>query len=140
MKSFFISKRKFVELIVLLVLDGLFFLIWNNWDLVILFSLGFVWNWVATQENEIVLPNVRRYRFSTLKTVFNLQNLILKPLSKMPEAIKFIARILPAGIFWSAVILFNQSEMPWWAVFMGSFVLELVQLEKKIFAPKEIPQ
>lgn len=138
MKGFFISKRKFAELVVLLVLDAIFFLIWNSWDFVILFSLGFVWNWVAAQEQEIVLPNTRRYRFSTLKTVFNLQNLILKPLGKMPEAVKFFARILPAGTFWAAVILFNQSEMPWWAVFMGSFFLELIQLEKKIFATKEI--
>lgn len=137
MKGFFVSKRKFAELIILLLLDGLWFLVWNSWDFVILFSLGFIWNWVATQENEIVLPNTRRYRFSTLKTVFNLQNLILRPLANMPEAVKFVARILPAGIFWASVILFNESQMPWWAVFMGSFVLELIQLEKKIFASKE---
>ena len=137
MNGFFISKRKTFELGVLLVLDGVLFFVLDNWDFVILFSLGFIWNWVASQEKDIIIENNRRYRFSTLKTVFNLQNLILKPLTKAPEAVKFIARLLPAGIFWSGVIVFNESPMPWWAVFIGSLVLELIILETKIFAPKQ---
>lgn len=122
----------------MILLDGLFYLLWDSFDFVILFSLGFIWNWVASQESSIVLNNTRRYRFSTLKTVFNLQNLIQKPLVKMPAFIKLIARCLPAGIFWAAVILFNESHMPWWGVFLGSFALELIQLETKIFQKKEI--
>ena len=137
MTGFFITKRRFVELIVLLLLDGVFYLLWQSFDFVILFSLGFIWNWVAVQEKEISFDNTRRYRFSTIKTVFNLQNLFLKPFSKMPETFKLIIKCLPAGLFWSAVILFNESLMPWWAVFLGSLCFELVLLEKKLFAPKE---
>lgn len=137
MSGFFITKRKTFELFVLAVLDGLFFLILNDWNFLVLFSFGYIWNWVASQESSIILDNNRRYRFSTLKTVFNLQRLFLAPLGKAPEAVRFIARILPAGLFWSAVILFNESPMPWWAVFLGSLVVELIQLETKIFKPKE---
>lgn len=140
MNGFLISKRKTFELGILILLDGIFYLLWDSWDFVTLFSLGFIWNWVASQEQNIILDNNRRYRFSTLKTVFNLQKLFLKPLGKMPEAVKFIARILPAGLFWSAVILFNESPMPWWAVFLGSLSIELIQLETKIFKPKETIQ
>lgn len=137
MNSFFISKRRTMELGIMVLLDGLFYLLWDSFDFVMLFTLGFIWNWVASQESTIVLKNTRRYRFSTLKTVFNLQNLILKPLAKMPAAIKLIARSLPAGMFWFLVIYFNESQMPWWGVFLGSLTLELVQLETKIFKPKE---
>ena len=75
MNGFFISKRKTFELGVLVLLDGVLFFVLDNWDFVILFSLGFIWNWVASQEKDIIIENNRRYRFSTLKTVFNLQNL-----------------------------------------------------------------
>ena len=137
MNGFFITKRKTFELMTLVVFDLLAILLWGSWDFVILFSFGFIWNWVASQESSILIPNTRKYRFSTLKTVFNLQNLFLKPVKKLPEAVKFIVRCLPAGIFWSMVILFNESHMPWWAVFLGSLSLELVQLERKLFSPKE---
>lgn len=137
MTGFLISKRKASELGALLLLDLLFYFLWDNLDFVILFSLGFIWNWVASQEAEILIGDNRRYKFSTLKTVFNLQSLFLKPFAKLPEPVKFFIRILPAGIFWSAVILFNESSIPWWAVFLGSLTLELIQLENKIFRQKE---
>ena len=139
MNSFFITKRKTFELLVMCCLDGLFFLLWDSWDFVVLFSLGFVWNWVASQEKDIFIGDNRRYRFSTLKTVFNLQNLILKPLGNMPSVVKLIARVLPAGIFWFGVILFNESQMPWWAVFLGSLTLELLQLETQFLKSKDSP-
>lgn len=137
MNSFFISKRKGIELLILFILSALFYFLWNSWDFILLFSLGYIWNWVASQEETIVLDNKRRYRFSTLKLVFNLQRLIQKPFLSMPEFTRIIARSLPAGLFWSAVILFNESQMPWWGVFLGSLVLELIQIEKKFFQPKE---
>ncbi len=137
MNGFLISKRKTFELGLLLILDVLFYFVMGSWDFIILFSLGFIWNWVASQEKNIIIENNRRYRFSTLKTVFNLQNLFLKPLSKMPEPLRFVARILPAGLFWSGVIVFNESPMPWWAVFAGSLVIELILLETKILGHKE---
>lgn len=137
MNNFFITKRKTLELGVMILLDGIFYLLWDSFDFVMLFSLGFIWNWVASQEASITLNNTRRYRFSTLRTVFNLQNLFLRPVATMPMAVKIFMRSLPAGIFWSAVILFNESQMPWWAVFIGSLSLELVQLETKLFKAKE---
>lgn len=137
MNHFFVSKRRAMELAVMILLDGLFFLLWDSFDFVMLFSLGFIWNWVASQESSITLNNTRRYRFSTLKTVFNLQNLFLKPFASMPSFVRLIVRALPAGIFWSAVIIFNDSNMPWWGVFIGSLTLELVQLETKMFQTKE---
>lgn len=136
MNSFFISKRKTFELGVLIVLDIIFFIILNRLDFVTLFSLGFVWNWVASQEENIMIGNNRRYRFSTLKTVFNLQNLFLRPVGKAPAFIKFTVRLLPAGFFWWGVILFIESPMPWWAVFLGSLILELILLEIKFLSPK----
>lgn len=137
MNGFLVSKRKTLELGILLLLDIVFYVLWNSFDFVILFSLGFIWNWVASQEQSIILENNRRYRFSTLKTVFNLQKLFLRPIKRMPKFVHFIARILPAGLFWSAVILFNESPMPWWAVFLGSLTVELILLETKLFHSKE---
>jgi hypothetical protein len=139
MRPFFISKRKFAELIFLGCLDIVLFLLWNSLDFIILFSLGFIWNWVASQDQQNVVPNTRGYRFSTLKAVFNLQNLLLKPLASRAWGIQFFARLLPAGLLWSGVIMFNQSEMPWWAIFLGSLVFELIVLEKKMFYPEEFP-
>ena len=121
----------------MLLLDAVFYLLWNSFDFVMLFSFGFIWNWVASQESTITLKNTRRYRFSTLKTVFNLQNLVMRPFLNAPLFVKILIKSLPAGIFWSAVILFNESNMPWWAVFIGSLTLEFFQLETKIFKVKE---
>lgn len=136
MNNFFISKRKTFELGILIILDTVLFIVLDRWDFVTLFSLGFVWNWVASQEKNVIIENNRRYRFSTLKTVFNLQNLFLKPFGRAPGAVKFFIRLIPAGLFWSAVILFIDSPMPWWSVFIGSLTLELIILETKIFCTK----
>jgi hypothetical protein len=137
MIGFFISKRKFAELLILILLDVVFFVLWKNWDFLILFSMGYIWNWVASQQHDITLGNPKRYRFSTIQTVFNLQNLFLRPFPKAPVFLKIIIKCLPAGIFWSAVILFNESNMPWWGVFLGSLNLEMVLLESKLFKSKE---
>lgn len=138
MNRFFMSRRKFYEFIALIMLDLLFYLLWNSLDFVILFSFGYIWNWVASQENDVTLGNVKRYRFSTIKTVFNLQNLILKPFSNLPLYLKMAIRSLPAGCFWAAVIWFNNSQMPWWAVFLGSLSAELAQIESKLFRHKDL--
>jgi hypothetical protein len=136
MSFFAISKRKIFEISFLILLDIIFYFLWGSLDFIILFSFGFVWNWVATQEVEVNYGNTRRYRFSTLKTVFNLQNLILKPVRNRPQYIQMIVKILPAGLFWSAVILFNESDMPYWAVFLGSLSLEMMNLENRFFNSK----
>ena len=135
MKSFLGEKRKFIQLGLMLLLDLLFFFLWDSWDIVVLFSLGFIWNWTAAQNLEEII-STKRYRFSTLKIIFNLQKLILKPFQNSHEAIRFIFKIIPAGLFWVGVMYFNDSKLPWWSVFMGSFFLEVFELDKKLIQAK----
>lgn len=135
MKSFLGEKRKFIQLGLLILLDCLFLFLWSSWDVVILFSLGFIWNWTAAQNMEEIISN-KRYRFSTLKIIFNLQHLILKPFKNSHESIRFVLKIIPAGVFWLGVMYFNESQLPWWSVFMGSFFLEVFELDKKLLEKK----
>jgi hypothetical protein len=137
MSFFSIPKRKIFEVGFLIFFNIIFYFLWKSWDFIVLFSFGFIWNWVAAQEGEVSYGNTRRYRFSTLKTVFNLQNLFLRPVRHLPLAVQIVVKILPAGLFWSAVILFNESDMPYWAVFSGSLALELMGLEHLLFNSKE---
>lgn len=128
MKPFLPARRKLIDLAILVVMDVLFYFLWHDLNLIILFTFGFVWNWCASQDLSLLFEN-RRNRYSTLRTVVNLQQLFLKPFKKFPTWVQFFPKILPAGIFWGVVILFNGSTVPWWAPFLGSFVFELVQLE-----------
>lgn len=125
---FLTSRRKLFELLILLVLNLIIFFFWSSLEVISLFSFGFIWNWVASQELHNLIDN-RRYRFSMVKLVKDLQSMILRPLERAPGFVKWFAKILPAGAFWSLVIYFNQSDMPWWATFLGSFTYELIQLE-----------
>lgn len=144
MKAFAPPKRKLFELLIMLVLAGVFYLVYPEFDAIVLFVFGFVWNWAASNELSVLFEN-KRYRMSLLKMVVNLQNLILTPFAKAPEWVKRILRIFPAGIFWSLVIYMNDSIMPWWATFVGSAVFELLQLELLFLknrgeTPPEIPK
>jgi hypothetical protein len=130
-----INKRKTFEILFMLFLDAILYLLLGSVDFVVLFSFGYVWNWVASQQETIYLDN-KRYRFSTLKVVLNLQRLIQPSDPRVPIIIKMILKSLPAGVFWGAVIIFHESHMPWWVVFVGSFTMELVLLEQKIFHPQ----
>ncbi len=121
-------RRKLIELGIMLILAGVFYLIHSDTDAVMLFVFGFVWNWSASNDLSALFEN-KRYRMSMLKLVVNLQNLILKPFGWAPEFVKRIVKVLPAGIFWSMVIFINDSEMPWWATFIGSAAFELLQIE-----------
>lgn len=132
MKPVLPTKRKLVDLLVLLILNLVFYFLWGSVEVLSLFSLGYIWNWCTSQDLNILFEN-RRYRFSTLKTVINLQNAFLKPLQRFPYWVQWVGRIFPAGIFWSMVIIFNDSDMPWWATFLGSFAFEVAQLEMKMF-------
>src|SRR5688500_8190193 len=118
MNAFAPPKRKLLELLIMLVLAGVFYLVYPEFDAVVLFVFGFVWNWAASNELSVLFEN-KRYRMSLLKTVVNLQNLILTPFDWAPEWVKRTLRVLPAGIFWSLVIYMNDSIMPWWATFIG---------------------
>lgn len=122
------TKKKLIELGLLLGINCVLFFIWPSLEAIILFTYGFIWNWTASQNLDLILDN-KRYRFSMLKMVHNLQVLILKPFKRLPEFVKVIPRILPAGLFWGLVVVFTDSDMPWTITFLGSFVFELTQIE-----------
>lgn len=132
MKNFFIPRKKVIELTILPVFLGILYLIYPKIEGLSLFAFGFIWNWTASNNLEVLFEN-RRYRISMLKLVVNFQNLVLKPFQRAPELVKRFIKIFPAGIFWSIVIHLNESTMPWWATFLGSFIFELIQLEMSLF-------
>lgn len=135
---FLTTKRKMFDLLILLIIDVALYIIWNSVEVVTLFSFGFIWNWVASQDLTPLLEK-RRYRFSMVKLVINLQSLILKPLSNFPLVLQRLAACLPAGLFWWLVIYFNDSHMPWWATFLGSATYELTLLESYYAKKQESP-
>ena len=132
MNSFFIPRRKVIELFILPVMLGVIYFISPSVEVISLFAFGYIWNWAASNDLGALFEN-RRYRMSMLKLVVNLQNLILKPFHRAPEIVKRLIKVLPAGIFWSLVIIFNESHMPWWSTFLGSLAFELLQLEISMF-------
>jgi hypothetical protein len=139
MKPFAPPKRKLIELVIMMILAGVFYVIYPEMDSLVLFLFGFIWNWSASNDLSVIFEN-RRNRMSMLKLVVNLQNLFLKPFSRAPEIIKKIVKVFPAGIFWFLVIYINNSEMPWWSTFIGSIAFELLQFELDFFnRRKEIP-
>lgn len=122
-------KHKHFDFVILLIIDiAVVFTL--GFEAAVLFSLGFVWNWVGSQDLQHFFEH-KRYRFSTLKTVYNFQHLIQKPFPGAPQTLKIILRSLPAGIFWNAVIWFFESSLPGWIIFLGSLSLELSQLRPK---------
>lgn len=134
MKPFSVQQRKLLDLAVLLSFDiGLYFL-WPK-EVIILFSLGFIWNWTASQDLSLLVEK-SRYRFSMLKLVFFLQDLFLKPFNRFPRAFSIIPKILHGGLFWWLVISFIDSDMPYWATFLGSIVYELLQLPTYFSGPQ----
>ncbi len=137
MKPFLTTRRKTIELGVLLVLGAGFYLLWPGPEGVVLFSFGYVWNWVGSQDLQGILEN-KRYRFSMLKLVVNLQKIFQRPVAGAPEAVKIPVRILPAGLFWLMVITFNESTMPWWSTFLGSLCFELVQFLPSLVKGKKV--
>lgn len=128
MKNFLIPKEKFFELLVLPIYLLILFIFFPQAEPLVLFAFGFIWNWAASNDLEKLFEN-KRYKLSMLKLVVNLQNLILKPFATAPEFIRMFLKVLPAGVFWTIVIYLNESEMPWWATFLGSLAFELLLLE-----------
>ncbi len=49
MRPFLTSKRKLLDLIVLVVLAGILWFL-QGYEPALLFSFGFIWNWVASQD------------------------------------------------------------------------------------------
>lgn len=135
MKPFLTTRRRLYELGAMVLMDLILYVV-LGWDFTILFSLGFIWNWVAAQDTSVLLEN-RRFKFSMLKLVSSIQLLLLKPFEKFPEWVRAIVKSFPAGIFWTMVILFNDSDMPWYMTFVGSAVFEILQIEVSFFQRKK---
>lgn len=126
---FLTSKRKLIDILILFFLLSIGFLFGLELSLLALFSFGFVWNWVASQELENLMTH-KRYRFSMVKVVKSLNDSLERLLQNLPFFFRLIARCLPAGTFWLLVIFFNDSDMPWWSTYLGSLSFELIQLER----------
>lgn len=126
---FLTSKRKLVDVLILGLLMVAGFFLGFDLALLSLFSFGFIWNWVASQELENLMTH-KRYRFSMVKVVKALNTSVETGLRNFPSVVRILARCLPAGTFWLLVIFFNDSEMPWWATYLGSLAFEIVQLER----------
>lgn len=128
-RPFLASRRRLLDLVVMLILAVVLGFALNL-DTALLFSFGFIWNWVAGQDLTQHMEG-RKYRYTMLKFVFNLQTMVLSPsfIQRLPEPVKLVIRSLPAGIFWTTVILLQQSDLPYWAVFVGSLSFELSQWE-----------
>ncbi len=129
MRPLLTSKRKLLDLLVVVILAAVIWLL-QGLETAWLFTFGFVWNWVASQDLSQYMEG-RSYRYTMLKFVLNLHALIQSPgfIKRSPEFVKLILRSLPAGIFWSAVIWFQDSDLPIWATFLGSFAFEISQWE-----------
>ncbi len=129
MRPFLTTKRKLIDLAVVSVLVAI---LWPTlgFEAAMLFASGFIWNWVASQDLSQYMEG-KRYSYTMLKLVLNLQALIQNPsfVKSSPEFVKLILRSLPAGLFWWAVIWFQDSDLPVWATFAGSLVFELSQWE-----------
>jgi hypothetical protein len=129
MRPFLTSKRKLIDLVVVSVLIAILWPTLGS-EAALLFGTGFIWNWVASQDLSQYMAG-KSYRYTMLRLVLNLQALIQTPpmIKSSPEFIKVILRSLPAGLFWWAVIWFQDSDLPVWATFAGSLVFELSQWE-----------
>lgn len=129
MRPLLTSKRKLLDLAVVTFLASVMWVV-QGLEPALLLAFGFLWNWVASQDLSQYMEG-RSYRYTMLKFVLNLQALILSPgfIKRSPEFVKLILRSLPAGIFWSLVIWFQDSDLPIWATFLGSLSFELSQWE-----------
>ncbi len=139
MRPFLTSRRKLLDLGILLVVAvGMGFI--KGLEEALLLSFGFLWNWVASQDLSQYMEG-RSYRFTMLRFVLNLQALILSPtlIRGLPELVKVFVRSLPAGLFWSAIIWLQDSDLPMWGTFLGSFIFEISQWEV-LFKKKEMPE
>jgi hypothetical protein len=136
MRPFLTSKRKLLDLIVLLVLAVVVGFL-QGVEAALMFSSGFIWNWVGSQDLTQFMEG-RNYKFTTLRFVLNLQSAIVTagPLKRAPDPVKMILRCLPAGLFWLALIWFFDSDLPAWPAFLGSLCFELSQWEV-LFRKKE---
>lgn len=128
MKTLIPKSKLVLELFVLSIFLFLIYFLTNRLDIVTLFTLGFVWNWSVAVQND-TFSVLKHHKFSMMNTIRRIHEFFLKVFKRSPELIYRLASILPAGLFWSLVIHFNESQMPWWATFLGSLVYEILQIQ-----------
>lgn len=120
-------KRKLIELALLPLFCIPALIFSETIDVAILMGLGYIWNWSASNDLSLIQGN-RRYRMSLINLVGKIHGWILKPFTSMHPLVSHFVNIFPAGLFWLAVLFINDSIMPWWATFLGSFLFELTQI------------
>jgi hypothetical protein len=120
-----ISKKKWAYLLFGFFTSLSLILVLSDFGNSILFFFGYVWNWSLSHDLTFMTQN-QRYRFSMFKFVYLFQNLFLKldRWIKNPYLIIMIKSI-PAGVFWLLVSYFNESQISWWLVFVGSMFFEV---------------
>jgi hypothetical protein len=128
MKMLIPKSKVVLELFVLSIFLFLIYFLTNRLDIITLFTLGFVWNWSVAGQND-TFSVLKHHKFSMMNTIRRIHEFFLKVFKRSPELIYRLASILPAGLFWSLVIHFNESQMPWWATFLGSLVYEILQIQ-----------
>lgn len=135
MKPFMADRRKMIELLPLPILLACIIVFYPRPSVCILFAFGYIWNWTVSQSLLYVQENTK-YKFSTLKLVKNIHQLVLKPF----ERIKFkwlskIISLLPAGLFWGLIAHSLGSDIEWWMCFLEALAMRLLILFLIKFVP-----
>lgn len=139
MKPFMADRRKMIELLPLPILLACIIVFYPRPSVSILFAFGYIWNWTVSQSLLYVQENTR-YKFSTLKLVKNIHQLILKPFERIKfKWISKIISLLPAGLFWGLIAHSLGSDIEWWMCFFGSISYEIVDLVFNKVRPDDGP-
>jgi hypothetical protein len=128
MKILIPKSKLLLELFVLSTFLFLIYFLTNRLDIITLFTFGFVWNWSVASQNDSSSV-IKHHKFSMMHTIRRIHEFSIRIFKNFPELVLRLASILPAGLFWSLVIHFNESQMPWWATFLGSFLYEILQIQ-----------
>ncbi len=131
-QNLFFTKRKAIELVVLLFFSIFLYYIWAESSSVVFFVTGFLWNWSASQKIDYAFKK-NGYRFSFLKMIYNLEFLFCYPFKKLPSFFLIVPRSIPAFLFFFGVNNFFGAGLNVIPVMIGSFLYELIQLDKILF-------
>ncbi|MBY0518277.1 MAG: hypothetical protein K2P81_15310 [Bacteriovoracaceae bacterium] len=128
MKKHLPSLQESLEIIALsLIVIGLQFFL-QSWGWTILFSVGFIWNWAVLNGWVAQRTQEKKYRFSVLRAISVFHHSILYPFKNYPK-IRNILAVLPAAIAVSLGAYLLESNIPWWAVLLGSLAFILVRFQ-----------
>lgn len=98
----------------------------GSWAWSVFFVMGFVWNWSVLNGWVHGQVRQRQYRFSMMRGIAKFHELLLGPFGRYPRVRRVLA-VLPAGLAIGVVCLVFQSNVPWWAAFLGSTAFFLVR-------------